>query len=117
MINPKCSYFLGDERRKQIGVAVLLKQFLKGLDLKEIPHEEESGIRKKLRRRANVKTTATQYFLAEKNEGTKITRENGVGHSCMIAPHSDVPQEFFDIVEAKVEGDVRLYMQLYIIMH
>ena len=85
-----------DERRKQIGVAVLLKQFLKGLDLKEIPHEEESGIRKKLRRRANVKTTATQYFLAEKNEGTKITRENGVGHSY---PHSGVPQEFFDIVE------------------
>ena len=104
MINPKCSYSIGDDKRRLDGVAVLLGQFTKELDDKEIPHENESALRKKLRRRANVKTSATQYFLDKKKEGKKITRENGSGHSCIIIPRSDVPQEFFDIVEAKVEG-------------
>ena len=118
VINPKCGYSVGDSGKKHTGVAIMLKQFLKVLDRNDIPHEDETCLRKKLRRRADVKTTATQYFLSNKTEGNKIIRENSVGHSCMIIPHSDVPQQFFEILESRIddkEGNAYLHSQtLYI---
>ena len=100
MVNPKCSYSVG-QKKNQSGVAVLLKELLRGLERNNIPHDEESGIRRKLRRRADVKTTATQFFLSTKAAAnvTEITRKNSVPRSCIIIPQSDVPPEFFDLLQ------------------
>ena len=43
MINPKCLYSIGDHKRRLDGVAVLFGQFIKELEDKEIPHENESA--------------------------------------------------------------------------
>jgi len=78
-----------------------LKLFLKQLDCEGICHEDESNLRKNARKRSDVKTTATQYFLSDKCTDTRLTRESGIPRSCIIIPTADVPEEFFELLELK----------------
>lgn len=100
VVNPKCSYSIADKKNLK-GVAVFLKGFLRALDAKGIEHNEESSIRSKLRKRANVKTTATQFFLDSKAESVEMDRKNCFPRSCIIIPNSDLSNEFFEILEEK----------------
>lgn len=103
VVNPDCSYSSGEKRNLK-GVAVLLKKFLKVLDEKSIDHDDESQIRRNLRRRADVKTTATQFFLNPDSTSTEMIRNNCIPHSCVIIPKSDVPQDFFELMD-EMEGE------------
>ena len=83
-------------------MAVVLKEFLRLLDDKGIEHDDESVIRHKLRRRNDVRTTATQFFLREGSESATIDRKNGdcKSSSCIIIPQSDMPQGFFVLMDS-----------------
>ena len=102
MINPSCSYSCGEKRNLK-GVAVSLKRFLKVLDDTQIEHDEESHIQRNLRRRPEVKTTATQFFLSARASSREMVRKNCISQSCVIVPKSDIPQELFDLTE-EMEG-------------
>ena len=104
MVNPSCSYSSGEKRNLK-GVAISLKKFLKVLDDKQIEHDEESHIRRNLRRRADVKTTATQFFLSASATSRDMVRKNCTPQSCVIIPKSDIPQEFFDLID-EMEGEI-----------
>lgn len=71
------------------------------LDEKNIEHDDEANIRRKLRRRVDVKTTATQFFLDPNAKTMDMDRKNCKPHSSIIIPNSDLPQEFFEILEQK----------------
>ena len=92
------------EKKNLKGVAVYLKELLRALDEKLIPHDDERSIRRKLRKRVDVKTTASQFFLKEDREigpMESLNRQNSSPHSCVIIPRADVPQEFFEVMENK----------------
>ena len=75
VVNPNCSYSSGEKRNLK-GVAISLKKFLKVLDENNIEHDDESQIRRNLRRRADVKTTATQFFLSPNATSREMIRKN-----------------------------------------
>ena len=103
MINPNCSYSSGEKKNLK-GVAIFLKKFLKVLDENNIEHDDESQIRRYLRRRVDIKTTATQFFLSPTIKSNEMIRKNCTPHSCIIIPKSDVPQEFFELIN-EMEGE------------
>ena len=100
VVNPKCFYSIAG-KRNLTGVAIFLKGFLRALDTKGIEHNKESSIRTKLRKRANIKTTATQFFLDPKAESVEMDRKNYFPCHCIIIPTSDLANEFFEILEKK----------------
>lgn len=103
MVNPTCTYSYGDSRKGQHGVAIILKELLQLLDRFEIEHADESTIRRELRKRGDCKTSANQFFLTKKSKSTLIDRKKGDTRnvSCVIIPSKDVPDSFFEALEAK----------------
>ena len=99
MINPQSAYSLQDSTIR--GVALILKDFLHALDRYNIEHDGESSIRRKLRKRSDVKTTATQYFLKSDVVSLDMDRENCDPKSCVLIPRGDIPSEFFDLLDSK----------------
>ncbi len=101
VVNPSCTYAVGEKKGHCAGVAVLLKEFLNQLDARHIDHYNESQIRKTLRLRKDVKTTATQFFLKPGSNSKSICRKNNnCRHcSCLIIPHSDLPDSFFEVIQ------------------
>ena len=58
VINPQCSYSVEENNIR--GVALILNDLLQSLG---IEHDNESSIQWKLRKRGDVKTTASKFFL------------------------------------------------------
>ena len=102
MINPQCSYSVADSNIR--GVALILKDLIQALDKYGIGHENESSIRRKLRKRSDVKTTATQFFLKSTAVSLDMDRKNCDPKSCVLIPRGDIPSEFFEFVDGKLEG-------------
>lgn len=73
--------------KKRPGVAIVLKELLTVLDQLSIDHPDESTLRRVLRSRKDVETSATQRFVHK--TGKKML-------SCIIIPRDDVPQSFLD---------------------
>lgn len=87
-VNPNVSYKPKEQPGKKCpGVAIVLKELLALLDQLSIEHLDESIIRRNLRSRKDVETSATQRFI--RKGGKKML-------SCIIVPRSEVPQSFFD---------------------
>ena len=93
MINPQCAYSLQDSTIR--GVALILKDFLHALDRYDIERDGESSIRRKLRKRSDVKTIATQYVLKSDVVSLDIDRKNCDPKICVLIPRGDIPSEFF----------------------
>lgn len=87
-------------------MALTLKDLLSVLDSYDIDHESESSIRRKLRKRSDVKTTASQFFLKSAAVSLDMDRKNCESKSCVFIPRGDVPSEFFELLDNKTEGMV-----------
>ena len=85
-------------------MALTLKDLLSVLDSYDIDHESESSIRRKLRKRSDVKTTASQFFLKPAAVSLDMDRKNCESKSCVLIPRGDVPSEFFELLDNKTEG-------------
>ena len=87
-------------------MALNLEELLSILDSYDIDHESESAIRRKLRKRSDVKTTASQFFLKSAAVSHEMDRKNYESKSCVLIPRGDVPSEFFELLDNKIEGMV-----------
>ena len=85
-------------------MALVLKDFIQALDKYSIEHDTESSIRRKLRKRSDVKTTATQFFLKPTVTSLDMNRKNCDPKSCVLIPRSDIPSEFFKLLDTKFDG-------------
>ena len=99
-MNPTVQYKSTDSRgAMRPGVAVILRDLISVLDQLAIEHPDESSIRRVLRQRKDVVTTANQRFLVDKSGAERINKSNSHHYSCIIIPREDVPQTFFDKLE------------------
>lgn len=100
-VNPTVRYKSSDSHGvMRPGVAVILKDLISVLDQLSVEHPDEAAIRRILRQRKDVVTTANQRFLLSCISGAqKITKSNSHHYSCVIIPREDVPQSFFDKLE------------------
>lgn len=87
-------------------MALILKDLLNALDKYGIEHDSESCIRRKLRKRSDVKTTASQFFLKPAVVSLDMDRKNCDPKSCVLIPRGDIPSEFFELLDGKIEGMV-----------
>ena len=67
------------------GVALTLKDLLSAFTC-DIDHESESCIRRKLRKRSDVKATASQFFLKSAAVSLDLDRKNCDSKSCILIP-------------------------------
>ena len=117
-VNPTVRYKSNDKcEMMRPGVAVILKDLVSVLDQLNIEHPDESSIRRVLRQRKDVLTTANQRFLVGMSGAEKITKGNSHHYSCIIIPREDVPQTFFDKLEANHCKCIIMHVQSKITLH
>ncbi len=81
--------------KRILGVAVILKDLLSVFDQLSIDHPSEAALRRILRHRRNVITSANQKFLSNDSDD-KIRISNSRHYSCIILPKDDIPNSFFE---------------------
>ena len=102
MINPQGSYSVADSN---IGVvALILKDLIQALDKYGIEHENESSVLRKLRKRSDVKTTATHSFLKPAAVSLDMDRKNCDPKSCVLIPRGDIPSEYYEMLDGKLDS-------------
>ena len=92
-MNPHIKYKCGE--RKNSGMAIILKDLLSVLDQLSIDHADEATLRRLLRQKKNVLTSAKQRFL-DNDYDDKITRSNSHQYSCILLPKEDIPDSFLE---------------------
>ena len=99
MVNPAISYRTLDGHIE--GVGVRIKRLFEMLDAAQIEHITESLLRNLIHRRKGCKAKATQYFLQSGTSNTVIRRDSdSTPCACVCIPNRDIPDEFFDNLQA-----------------
>lgn len=101
-MNPSIKYSpKKDEKRKIVGVAIILKEFLNLLDKYDIEHDPEKVIRKYLCGKNDYVTSTKQYFLSSKARQQFISRKHGKDvrcRSCVCIPRKDLPERVLELL-------------------